>query len=124
MGGKPPTGGHVHAVTHRGPVSRILAGAGVADGAMSYEIPSERENDTIFLVGLLRATADTTPLVSLLRGADGGPERARDALSLLAELDRELLVQVALDALIDGNFADPALAEQTRRVVRRRTGFL
>jgi hypothetical protein len=91
---------------------------------MSYEIPSERESDTIFLVGLLRATADTTPLISLLRGADGGPERARDALSLLGELDRELLVQVALDALIDGNFADPALAEQTRRVVRGRPGFL
>ena len=51
---------------------------------MSDESRSEQENDTIFLVGLLRATADTQPLVSLLRGADGGPERARDALSLLA----------------------------------------
>jgi hypothetical protein len=86
---------------------------------MSYESPSEQERDTIFLVGLVRATADTSPLVALLRGADGGPERARDALSLLGELDRELLVQVALDALIDGNFADPTAAEQTRRVVRR-----
>lgn len=85
---------------------------------MSYENPSERERDAVFLVGLLRATADTRPLVSLLRGADGGPERARDALSLLGELDRELLVQVALDALIDGNFDDAAAAEQTRRVVR------
>jgi hypothetical protein len=85
---------------------------------MSYERPSEEERDTVFLVGLLRATADTRPLVALLRGADGGPERARDALSLLGELDRELLVQVALDALIDGNVADPAMAEQTRRVLR------
>ncbi len=86
---------------------------------MSYDSPSEREDDSVFLVGLLRATADTKPLISLLRGADGGPERARDALSVLGELDRELLVQVALDALIDGNFADPAAAAQTRRVVRR-----
>ena len=85
---------------------------------MAYENPSERERDTVFLVGLLRATADTGPLVSLLRGADGGPERARDALSLLGELDRELLVQVALDALIDANVADPAAAAQTRRVIR------
>jgi hypothetical protein len=86
---------------------------------MSYDSSWEHEDDTVFLVGLLRATADTRPLVSLLRGADGGPERARDALSLLGELDRELLVQVALDALIEGNFVDPAAAEQTRRVVRR-----
>jgi hypothetical protein len=86
---------------------------------MTQEDPLEHESDTIFLVGLLRATADTKPLVALLRGADGGPERARDALSLLGELDRELLVQVALDALIDGNFADAAAAAQTRRVVRR-----
>ena len=85
---------------------------------MSYESPSQQERDTIALVGLLRATGDTATLVGLLHGAGGGPERARDALSLLGELDRELLVQVALDALIDGNFADPAAAEQTRRVVR------
>lgn len=100
--------------------SRTRAGAaGYPMAHMANEIPSEQEREVIFLVGLLRATADTKPLVSLLRGGDGGPERARDALSLLGELDRELLVQVALDALIDGNFADAAAAAQTRRVVRR-----
>lgn len=86
---------------------------------MSYESPSQQERDTIALVGLLRASGSTTSLVDLLRGGGGGPERARDALSLLGELDRELLVQVALDALIDANVADPAAAAQTRRVVRR-----
>ena len=84
--------------------------------AMAYESPSQQERDTIALVGLLRSTGDTATLVGLLRGA--GPERARDALSLLGELDRELLVQVALDALIDANVADPAAAAQTRRVIR------
>ena len=99
-----------------------IANAGALRGTrcvMSYENPSQRERDTIALVGLLRATGDTATLVGLLRGAGGGPERARDALSLLGELDRELLVQVTLDALIDANVADPATAEQTRRVVRR-----
>jgi len=85
---------------------------------MAYESPSQQERETIALVGLLRACGSTTSLVDLLRGADGGPERARDALSLLGELDRELLVQVALDALIDANVADPAAAAQTRRVIR------
>jgi hypothetical protein len=91
----------------------------VSRGDMSDDaLPSEQEADTVELVALLRATADAGPLIALLRGADGGPERARDALSFLGELDRELLVQVALDALIDGYFADPASAEQTRRVIR------
>ncbi len=85
---------------------------------MAYETPSEQERDTIALVGLLRASGNATPLVDLLRGAGAGPGRARDALSLLGELDRELLVQVALDALIDANVADPAAAAQTRRVIR------
>ena len=98
---------------------RTPARCRVPDARMAYDSPSQQERETIALVGLLRSTGDTATLVGLLRDAGGGPERARDALSLLGELDRELLVQVALDALIDGNFADPAAAEQTRRVVRR-----
>jgi hypothetical protein len=77
------------------------------------------EAKTVELVAQLIRTGDTGPLVALLRGADGGPERARDALALLGELDNTLLVQVALDALIDAHFDDPADARQPRRVVRR-----
>ena len=64
------------------------------------------------------ATGNLGPLLTVLRGSDGGPERARDALLLLGELDVELLVQIALDTLIADHIEDPALAVQTRRAVR------
>ncbi len=81
------------------------------------ELPPE-EREIVQLVRHVRDNGDTRPLVALLKGEDGGPERARTALHLLGELDPELLVQVALDALIDANFDDPSTAEQTRRIVR------
>jgi hypothetical protein len=84
----------------------------------SFERPTPQERETAELVKALRETGNLFPLVSILRGADGGPERARDALLLLGELDVELLVQIALDTLIDDHFEDPALAQQTRRVIR------
>lgn len=46
---------------------------------------------------------------------DTGPERARDALRVLGDLDIELLVQLALDTLIDQYVEDPGVAHQTRR---------
>jgi hypothetical protein len=79
---------------------------------------AEEERRTADLVRALRATGNLHPLVAMLRLGDGGPERARDALLLLGELDLELLVQIALDTLIDDHVDDPALALQTRRVVR------
>jgi hypothetical protein len=85
--------------------------------AMAEELTPE-EQETFALAERVRKDGDTAPLVAVLRGADGGPERARDALALLAELDPSLLVQVALDALIEEYFDDPAAAEQTRRVIR------
>ena len=83
---------------------------------------SEDERETVDLVGQLRDTGDTRPLIALLKGHDGGPERARDALSLLGELDPQLLVQVTLDTLIREHFDDPAAAAQTRRIVRGAEG--
>jgi hypothetical protein len=70
------------------------------------------------LIKALRRTGNLRPLVTVLRDGDAGPERARDALLLLGELDLELLVQVTLDTLIDGYVEDPGLAHQTRREIR------
>ena len=84
----------------------------------SDDLDADEEREIVALVAHLRDTGDTSALAALLKGHDGGPERARDALTLLGELDPQLLVQVALDTLIQENFDDPASAEQTRRIVR------
>ena len=80
------------------------------------QTPEDRE--TAELVKALRATGSLHPLVAVLRGGDGGPDRARDALLLLVELDPELLVQAALDTMIEEHVEDPGRAQQTRREIR------
>lgn len=82
--------------------------------------PTDEERETLALVTGLRAYGDVAALVALVQGGDGGPERARDALTVLAELDPELIVQVALDALIHAHIDAEVTAPQTRRVVRDR----
>jgi hypothetical protein len=82
------------------------------------EVPTPEERGTFELVDALRATGNLRPLVAVLRNADGGAECARDALLLLAELDPELLAQIALDTMIHGYVEDPGLAHQTRRAIR------
>lgn len=81
----------------------------------SAEDLSPDEPKTAELVKALRAPGNLRPLVSVLRDSDGGPERARDALLMLGELDLALLVQVALGTLIDDYVEDPAVAPETRR---------
>jgi hypothetical protein len=76
------------------------------------------DETTADLVSALKKTGNLHPLVQVLRDAHVGPERARDALRLLGELDLDLLVQVALDTLIDDYVNDPALALQNRRAAR------
>jgi hypothetical protein len=58
------------------------------------------EQRTADLVERLRATGHLQPLIDALRDGEAGPERARDALQLLGELDLQLLVQIALDTLL------------------------
>ena len=89
-------------------------------GMAAGEPQTPEERQTAELVAALRATGNLHPLIAVLRCPDGGPERARDALLLLGELDVELLVEVALDTLIHGYIEDPALADQPRRETRRR----
>lgn len=79
---------------------------------------SASERETLELVAALVATGNLHPLIARLRDRETGPERARDALRVLAELDRDLLVQIALDTLIDQFVTDPGLAHQPRREAR------
>jgi hypothetical protein len=83
--------------------------------------PTAEERAALSLARRLVADGDTGPLVTSLRDGHDGPERVRDALTFLAELDPDLIVQVALDALIEARVNDPPAARQTRRIVRERT---
>lgn len=82
--------------------------------AADADLP-EDERETLILVRTLVATGNLHPLIARLRDGETGPEDARDALSVLADLDRDLLVQLALDTLITVYVEDPGAAHQTRR---------
>ena len=79
---------------------------------------SPEERATLDLVTLLVASGNLHPLVARLREGEVGPESARDALAVLAELDSDLLVQITLASLVATYLEDPGLAHQPRRVVR------
>jgi hypothetical protein len=80
--------------------------------------PTAAQQEVLSLARRLRADGDTAPLMTLLKDGREGPERVRDALMLLAELDAELIVQVALDALLRAPVDDHHAAHQTRRVTQ------
>lgn len=80
--------------------------------------PTAEERQTLELVQSLIESGNLHPLIARLRTGETGPERARDALKVLGDLDRELLVQLALDTLIEQYVEDPGLAHQTRRASR------
>jgi hypothetical protein len=79
---------------------------------------SPEEQATLDLVTELVATGNLHPLIARLRDGEIGPESARDALRVLAELDLDLLVQITLDGLITTYLEDSGLAHQPRRKVR------
>jgi len=79
---------------------------------------SPEEQATVELATRLGDSGNLQPLIARLRNGDVGPESARDALRVLAELDLDLLVQITLDSLITAYLEDPGLAHQPRRAVR------
>lgn len=81
------------------------------------EDPAPEDRATLELVTQLVSTGNLHPLIARLRGGELGPESARDALRILAELDVDLLVQITLDSLVTTYLEDPGLAHQPRRVV-------
>lgn len=85
--------------------------------AVDEDLPVE-ERETLELAQDLVKSGNLHPLVARLRSGETGPERARDALRVLGDLDLDLLVQLALDTLIDQYVEDPGLAHQTRRESR------
>jgi hypothetical protein len=84
----------------------------------AFEDRSVEDLETLELVNALIATGNLHPLIQRLRDGMVGPERARDALLVLGDLDLELLVQLALDSLIHQFVEDPGLAHQPRRESR------
>jgi hypothetical protein len=81
------------------------------------DLPADERTATK-LAAQLRDSGNLHPLIARLRKGELGPERARNALRILAELDIDLLVQITLDALISVYLEDPGLAHQPRRAVR------
>ena len=79
---------------------------------------SRKERATLELVTQLAASGNLHPLIARLREGEIGPDNARDALRVLAELDLDLLVQITLDGLITTYLKDPGLAHQPRRAIR------
>lgn len=84
----------------------------------SDDPPIAHEDEVLALVQRLRADGDTAPLITVLQDGPEGPERVRDALAILADLDPELIVQVALDALVLAHGAQDQTDHQTRRITR------
>ena len=85
--------------------------------ALLDDLPADERTATE-LAAQLRDSGNLHPLIGRLRNGELGPERARDALIILAELDIDLLVQITLDGLISVYLEDPGLAHQPRRAVR------
>lgn len=81
------------------------------------DLPADERTATE-LAAQLQDSGKLHPLIARLRNGEVGPEHARDALRILAELDIDLLVQTTLDALISVYLEDPGLAHQPRRAVR------
>jgi len=79
---------------------------------------SPEERATVELATQLGDSGNLQPLIARLKNGDIGPESARDALRVLAELDLDLLLQITLDSLITTYLEEPGLAHQPRRVVR------
>ena len=76
------------------------AARSAAPPAMDEELtPAERASTE--LVRRLVSTGNLRPLVQAMRDGEQGPEDARVVLATLGELDRDRLVQIALDSLIN-----------------------
>ena len=84
----------------------------------SDDQPTADEQEVFSLARRVRADGDTAPLIACLRGGRDGAERVRDVLMILAELDPELIVQVAVDALLRAYADDHDAAPPIGRVTR------
>jgi hypothetical protein len=81
------------------------------------EPPTGQEQTNVFLLAKLRADGNNASLIALLQRGREGRARLRDALTILGELDPDLIVRVAVDALIQAH----AAARQTHRAFRDST---
>ncbi len=77
--------------------ARAATGGG-ASGDLEQLTPHERA--IVGVVAQLRDHAEAAPLAALVRDGGEARERVREALEVLGELDPQLLVRVALEALV------------------------
>jgi|GEM_PF-6697214 len=82
------------------------------DAASSFELGalSAHERQVVGVVTQLRANVDPASITAMVRDGGGALECVREALEVLGELDPELLVRVALDALVCAHVDDRAAA--------------
>jgi hypothetical protein len=69
------------------------------------------ERMIVGVVAQLHDDGESAPLTALVHGGQEGLTHAREALEVLGELDPQLLVQVALDALICVHLGGRAAAQ-------------
>ncbi len=72
------------------------------------------ERDIVGVVAELRANVDAASITALVRDGGEARECVREALELLGELDPQLLVRVALDALVCAHGDGRGAARQSR----------
>ncbi len=77
------------------------------------EALTAHERTIVGVVAQLRANSRAAALTTLVRGGDKTLECVREALEVLGELDPQLLVQVALDALVSVHVDDRGAARLT-----------
>jgi hypothetical protein len=95
----------------------LLRGLG-NDTAVHPDELTPEERMTVLMAEQVRDSGDVLPLLARLEGPLG-PELVRDTLRLLGELDLDLLVAIALDALT-GSTVEPARAHDAHLEIRRR----
>jgi hypothetical protein len=82
--------------------------------ASDLEPLTAHERAIVGVAAELRANVDAASITALVRGGSEALECVREALEVLGELDPQLLVGVALHALVCAHVDDPGAARQSR----------
>jgi hypothetical protein len=81
-----------------------------SESGADLEQLTAHERAIMAVVAQLRANDDAAPVAALVRAGGQALERVREALEVLGEFDPQLLVQVALDALVSAHVDEPGAA--------------
>jgi hypothetical protein len=81
--------------------------------ASDLEPLTAHERAIVGVVAELRANSHAASITALMRDGDEALESVREALEVLGELDPQLLVRVALDALVCAHVDDRGAARRS-----------